>query len=660
MMMNRPLRFACVCVALFFAGVGDCTLVGFGPNAASASSSCWVAVEPAPDQPKPKGEETYTVEVTDYRPRPSPLDELLSDDVLGDKTPKFDPKLVHSRVVDGWRVNLSASVIRLDVPIVKPDQEGYLLTLHPSYTAALKAASGHINSFQSPLPSVNLIDGLAKQFDDGLYAALDQAYYQGLGQTLESHVALVRRIFDKVDSKSAAKDYLGAGLELAGQNVTGANEASRKRVLKAFLGNQVLSKPIGVYTWTPSLEKCFRFLRFFQQTFTDPAIPRAIAQALAEDPVLRKDYEKAVGFYAKLTNPLKHGSILELLGEGGSSDEKAQSVAMFPASRSRESELFEHLFPKGLPANANLMKELITRIRSGEVDLSPHAESGWYDYQVHALETLLLPEEGRENQKLLLTKSYKKRMLEAFQALMTKRRETHVRQLGMPAPTAMAVPPERLRLRPELRLEPAVTYYLRTARAYAFLVKFLDASFGESDLKSLHGLRQKGQRSKDLSTDLRDMRDLFYGFYMTSCEDIGLAPSFRGNEEVNRSRGLELASAWLSQGWKSDADLATDTRISVPIMYDARRNVTRLWVTLGVRLARLDSNFARAPRIRPDDGEADWTDAKNFQLEGKQYIIPVDEFAEVELKGARVLTRDELRSICDKHKTKEAIVQALQ
>ena len=57
----------------------------------------------------------------------------------------------------------------------------------------------------------------------------------------------------------------------------------------------------------------------------------------------------------------------------------------------------------------------------------PSPSSGWYEYQIYALETFLLPEKGEENPKLLLTKAYKKRMLEAFQALMTKRRETHVR-----------------------------------------------------------------------------------------------------------------------------------------------------------------------------------------------------------------------------------------
>ena len=47
------------------------------------------------------------------------------------------------------------------------------------------------------------------------------------------------------------------------------------------------------------------------------------------------------------------------------------------------------------------------------MDLKPRKDGGWYDYQVYALETLLLPERGEETNKLMLTKTYKKRMLEA-------------------------------------------------------------------------------------------------------------------------------------------------------------------------------------------------------------------------------------------------------
>ncbi len=50
------------------------------------------------------------------------------------------------------------------------------------------------------------------------------------------------------------------------------------------------------------------------------------------------------------------------------------------------------------------MRELITAIRSGKVNLKPRKVGGWYDHQVYALETLLLPEKGAEANKLLLTK----------------------------------------------------------------------------------------------------------------------------------------------------------------------------------------------------------------------------------------------------------------
>jgi hypothetical protein len=63
---------------------------------------------------------------------------------------------------------------------------------------------------------------------------------------------------------------------------------------------------------------------------------------------------------------------------------------------------------------------------------------------------------------------------------------------------------------------------------------------------------------------------------------------------------------------------------------------------------------------QPANGTADWQQAQNHQLQAAEFIIPVDEFAEFELHGLRTLTRDEFRSICDREKTKEKIVEALR
>lgn len=599
-------------------------------------------------------EETYTVEFNEYTPPKSPWDDLLADDRLEDKAPEFDPARVSPEKVEGWTINLSDAVLRLDVPILKPDQDAKLLELHPSYAAAVKAAKTAGGYGVTVLPSANLLDGLAKQFDDGLYAALDRAYYAGRLAGHRGHVELVKRIFDALPDDSPARPFVAAGLELAGVEVPVADEARKRALVTRFLATEFRSKPIGFYTWDEELGRCFRFLRFFQDVMDreDP-VAVALGEAVRSDPALAADYAKANAFYATLTNPLKHRDV----AAAGAGTEGPRTVALFPASTSREGELFEALFRDGLPPDADLMRELITRIRSGAVDLEPGPKGGWYAHQVYALETLLLPETARENEKLLLTKGYKRRMLEAFQALMTKRRETHVRQLDIPL-AAAAAPREELKVRPALRVEPALTFYLRTARAYAFLEAFLESAVGSEGLAALHGLREGGERASDLGTELRSMRDRFYGFYLVGCEDIGMAPELSDDEPVDRAACQAAALDWLGS-WEKDPDLAVDTRVSVPIMVDVARGVTRLWATLGVRLARLETSFARGPMARPSD-DAEWERLSGDQLVGRTYLIAVDEFAEFELSGGRVLTRDELRAICDREKTRERIVNAMR
>ena len=83
------------------------------------------------------------VEVTDRNP-PPPADDGLADDKLEDKNTSFDPELVDRRPLEGWLVNQSEAVIKLDVPMVQPDYEQDLLVLHPSYKAAMAAAADRV------------------------------------------------------------------------------------------------------------------------------------------------------------------------------------------------------------------------------------------------------------------------------------------------------------------------------------------------------------------------------------------------------------------------------------------------------------------------------------------------------------------------------------
>jgi hypothetical protein len=203
--------------------------------------------------------------------------------------------------------------------------------------------------------------------------------------------------------------------------------------------------------------------------------------------------------------------------------------------------------------------------------------------------------------------------------------------------------------------------YLRNARAYAFLENFLRANVSAENLKALHGLRERGSRAPNLDEELESMRLRTYGFYLVSCEDIGMAPKFLDGEPVDRETAKKAALEWLAQVGKNP-DLACDTRMAVPIYIDAMTNRIRLWVTLGVRMAHLYASYDydRPPKVRPQNTGGPWQEVDRKGLGGQYVLIPVDEFAEVEINADKIPNRAELRALCDKYKTKEEIIEALR
>jgi hypothetical protein len=514
-----------------------------------------------------------------------------------------------------------------------------------------------------------MLDGTAKQFDDGLYAALDLACFEGELGIAPGSPDFIRAVFEKLPAGSAARPFLAAALRLADVKVplNADEETARDEFLADFERDQARSKPISFYTWTEELQNVWRFFRFLQFEFNERTgldIPRAVAAVLEQNPDLLEQYRAMNAFYGRLTNPLICLPADALIGNdddlnalAANHGARRAAVSIFPPSTSRETELFDRLFVDGLPSDANVMLELIRAIRAGTVDLTPGEGDGWYQYQVHALETMLLPAKGQENEKLLLTATYKKRLVEAFKAMITKRRETHARQLATPK-ASVAEPLDEYAVSPRLRVEPCATFYLRTARAYAFLQDFLDATVGHDRLNAMHGLTQEGQRAKDLAGELESMRLRFYGYYLIACEDIGMRPQFLEGEVVDADAAKTVALAWLDT-WPDDPDLACDTRVAIPIVIDPMRDVTRLWATIGVRLAKLDASFARRPKVRPEGTGDPWKEVEPYQLSESHYVLPVDEFVEFEIPGSNAVTRDELRAICDRYATKEDILEAL-
>jgi len=273
----------------------------------------------------------------------------------------------------------------------------------------------------------------------------------------------------------------------------------------------------------------------------------------------------------------------------------------------------------------------------------------------------LIPGGNPESERLLLTAQYKKRLTEAFKAMFTEHRETHARQLFQTRAVSVgpSIPKRPERLAPRFRIEPCPSLYLRTARAYAFLQQFLRAAISTESLSRLHGFKEGGLREMTLGGELEAIRLRFYGFYLIACEDIGMAPEFLQGEPINQTEAKQAALKWLNRA-PSNVDLACDTRVAVPIYYNTQTNKVRLWVILGVRLAKLNAEYARPPMIRPLNSDQPWEKAKRTELVIAHYMIPVEDFAEIEIDAGRIPNRAELRAICDTHKTKEEIIEALQ
>jgi len=154
------------------------------------------------------------------------------------------------------------------------------------------------------------------------------------------------------------------------------------------------------------------------------------------------------------------------------------------------------------------------------------------------------------------------------------------------------------------------------------------------------------------------MRELFYGLHLLSAEDIGMASTLSPDEPVDRTACEAVATEWLAS-YTKDADLMVDNRVSVPLYFDRGSGRTRLWATIGVRLAKLNVSYVRPPKIKPAQGSNEWQEVELQQLEGIQYVIAVDEFAQAEIRGLQPLTRQEFREVCEAYKTKAEILRAL-
>jgi hypothetical protein len=581
-------------------------------------------------------------------------------------SPASDKKSMREMKFENYRIqlDLSKQVIGVDIPEDRSfgDSRG-------SREAPIQPT---LTGLTSGIVSASVLAQKAKQFDDGLYAAVDLAAQSGSGrfagkqQLLES---LCRVLAERnLTRDSAPLEVIYGAARLGGVPATAPQslKAPVERRVQGFLGDELRAKPIGFYTWSKPLESIFQQDRMLQSELEGKAGIEAIAQALFADEKLRGTYEAYLLLVSRLTNPLAkpdlRGELAQL--DKGSIDAPSRGRFFFPPSIAHETELVKRLYgDRPIPPGFNLADEMVKQIRAGGIQLMPRAESGWYDYQTWSLEPMVIPEKMREAKSLQLSESYRKQLVELFKGILALTRETHIKQLEIPAPGAAIAREEKkiVRIAPELSAEPIATWYLRRAIAYRFVRGVLEGTFGSDALASLFRQTAEGPVKKSLAVELPEMESLFFGAHCTVCQQLGMDPDT--SQPVGSGRGtqvdIEQFSKWVG-GIDEDSDVSRDARMMVPVFYDVQRRKTKVWVFLGWSSQPVRLTFAKAPTVEVQDQDGKKLEKHPLDL---QFVVNYQSLAypvTAEVYVTRILNRSEFRQHCDQYKTRDAILKNLK
>ena len=579
-------------------------------------------------------------------------------------------KPVRTITQDGFRVQLDLSnqVLRLSMPEDwgwSPDDS------RGKAEAAIMPTLAELDSVR--FVSASVLAQKAKQFDDGLYAAVELAAQRGVGN-FAGKASLLRSIVSSVNQQPSSQALVtvlaGGKLGRPAMDLPAVARQPVQQAIDEFLRDDVLSKPIAFYTWTDELAAIFQQDHMLQTELRDKAGTEALIKILSADKKARAAYEAYLALVSHLTNPLAYPDLREQLAafDRGRLNAPAKDIYFFPPSRAYETDLVQKLYGgRPIPEGFSLIDEMIKRIQAGKLKLLPTADSGWYDYQTWALEPLVIPEKMPEAEHLALDLTYRKQLLELFKGILALTRETHIKQLEVLNKSDACKPSGEevvIGIYPELNAEPLATYYFRRAWSYYFIRTVLAGAFGPSALENMHRLTAAGPVRVSLAEELRSMEGIFYGAHVSVCRQLGAAPvisSYIGSGKANDA-DLAAFASWRDK-LSGDPDIGQDSRMMVPVSYEILRNKTKAWVFLGWTSKLVTVNFDRSPAATVFDKagksvEQGAADAPRLVFHDTSYSLAYPVTAEVYV--TKILDRNEFREHCDHYKTRSAILANLK
>jgi hypothetical protein len=355
----------------------------------------------------------------------------------------------------------------------------------------------------------------------------------------------------------------------------------------------------------------------------------------------------------RLTNPFVTTDLRPWLRslDAGFTYSPPDMLAWLPASTSHEARLAQHLLgDRPVPEGFDLMNELVRQVRAGTITLEPGPSSGWYDHQTWAQAALLTFNRNDEAAKLKASPRYLEHLEALFKGAMTVTRETHVKQLrAADVATAMGgggdieTPrPVVVVLMPDLGVEPLVSHYDRRASAYRFVRRLLESELGLDALATMRRMTPDGPITAALGQELADMERLFEDAAGLARVGLGLATS----------TGDDAADVF-ARRVRAHPDVRRDTRSMVPVFYDLDRRQTKVWCLLGWTERSGRAQFDEHPLVRCRSNAT-------CELVHLPQFFWLAEPVMVEVYTNRILDRDEFRQLCDRERTADRIVRAIE
>jgi hypothetical protein len=564
-------------------------------------------------------------------------------------------EFVRELVSDGYLVRVDESQQTLKIH-ADDDPVWERTALNPTLASLQKRMSSE------RFVSASMLAFKAKQFDDGLYAAVDLAAQHGAGK-YPGKISLfteLTRLLARGGLYGEMSAVVFAAARLGGVSVEqpGVMEPAVAGLIAQFLADESESKALGFYNWTPALKRIFQQDRMLQSKVRDFRAVDEVARALRETGSAYATYADYLTLVSRLTNPLVSADLRDWPQHPASDDTGPWSF--LPPSRAYETDLAKQLYGNTpIPEGFSLVQEMVQRIRDGRLPLKPTEKSGWYDYQTWALEPLVLPDKMPEATKLKFSKEYREHLVELFKGIIALTRETHVKQLervALGAARGSEPPRKEIYVSPRLSLEPLAEFYGRRAIAYSFIRQILVDTFGQDGLKKMRRITH-GPVELPLEDELGQMVALFRGAHGCVNRQLALPPSDALPQLPDLSAAISTFQDWASE-LDNDLDLGRDPRMMVPIFYDVERNKTKVWVVLGWEKRPLRISYATPPTVHVKDKNGRAADKEiDIKFSGQYVFAAYPVSAEVYV--SRLLNREEFQKHCDQYGTREEILAKL-